>query len=46
MKIPNNYFLVQVEKAYDDTIEFNGREIFLDIKFDPYRFARQYGVVL
>jgi co-chaperonin GroES (HSP10) len=45
MKIPKNYFLVQVEKAYDDTIEFNGREIFLDIKFDPYRFARQYGVV-
>ena len=34
MKIPKNYFLVQVEKAYDDTIEFNGREIFLDIKFD------------
>tara|TARA_R100000808_G_scaffold24414_1_gene56188 strand:- start:352 stop:1002 length:651 start_codon:yes stop_codon:yes gene_type:complete len=45
MKIPKNYFLVQVEKPYDDTIEFNGREITLDIKFDPYKFARQYGIV-
>tara|TARA_R110002012_G_scaffold156245_4_gene317129 strand:- start:520 stop:1170 length:651 start_codon:yes stop_codon:yes gene_type:complete len=45
MRIPKNYFLVQVEKPYDDTIEFNGREIMLDIKFDPYKFARQYGIV-
>ena len=45
MRIPKDYFLVQVEKPYDDTIEFNGREIMLDIKFDPYRFARQYGIV-
>ena len=45
MRIPKNYFLVQVDKPYDDTIEFNGREIMLDIKFDPYKFARQYGIV-
>ena len=45
MKIPRDYFLVKVDKPYDDTIELNGKEMFLDIKFDPYRFARQYGVI-
>ena len=45
MKIPKNYFLVQVEKPYNDTIELNGKEIMLNITFDPYKFARQYGVV-
>ena len=45
MKIPKDYFLVKVDKAYDDTIELNGKEMFLDIKFDPYKFARQYGII-
>ena len=45
MKIPKNYFLIEVEKPYDDTVELNGTEIALDIKWDPYKFARQYGVV-
>ena len=45
MRIPKDYFLVQVEKPYNDTVEVNGREIFLDIKFDPYKFARQYGII-
>lgn len=45
MKIPKDYFLVKVDKAYEDTIELNGKEMFLDIKFDPYKFARQYGVI-
>jgi len=45
MKIPRDSFLVQVERPYDDVVEVNGMEIALDIKFDPYRFARQYGIV-
>ena len=45
MKIPKNYFLVEVEKPYNDTVEVNGVEIVLDIKWDPYKFARQYGIV-
>jgi len=45
MKIPKNYFLVEVEKPYEDTVELNGLEISLDVKWDPYTFARQYGIV-
>tara|TARA_R100001163_G_C5068160_1_gene208012 strand:+ start:4432 stop:5082 length:651 start_codon:yes stop_codon:yes gene_type:complete len=45
MKIPKDFFLVKVDKAYDDTVEVNGVELSLDIKWDPYKFARQYGVV-
>ena len=45
MKIPKDSFLVEVEKPYDDTVELNGLEIALDVKWDPYRFARQYGIV-
>ena len=45
MKIPKNCFLVEVEKPYNDTFEINGVELALDIKWDPYRLARQYGVV-
>ena len=45
MRIPRDNFLVQVERPYDDVVEINGMEIALDIKFDPYKFARQYGIV-
>tara|TARA_Y100001963_G_scaffold113588_2_gene157357 strand:+ start:659 stop:1309 length:651 start_codon:yes stop_codon:yes gene_type:complete len=45
MRIPKNYFLIKVEKPYNDTVEVNGQEIFLNIKFDPYKHARQYGIV-
>ena len=45
MQIPKNYFLVEVEKPYNDTFEINGKELIMDIKFDPYKLARQYGVV-
>ena len=45
MKIPKDYFLVKVDKAYNDTVDVNGTELMLNITFDPYKFARQYGIV-
>jgi co-chaperonin GroES (HSP10) len=46
VKIPKNYFLVKVEKPYEDTIELkNGKRIILNYTFDPLKHARQYGIV-
>ena len=45
MQVPKNYFLVEVEKPYEDTVEVNGVEVSIDITFNPLKFARQYGVV-
>ena len=46
VKIPKNYFLIKVEKPYEDTIELkNGKRIILNYTFDPLKHARQYGTV-
>tara|TARA_Y100000593_G_C4240524_1_gene301883 strand:+ start:93 stop:737 length:645 start_codon:yes stop_codon:yes gene_type:complete len=45
MKIPKNHFIVKVEKPYEDTININGKEMFINITYEPLKFARQYGVV-
>tara|TARA_A100001201_G_scaffold107179_1_gene91668 strand:- start:2402 stop:3028 length:627 start_codon:yes stop_codon:yes gene_type:complete len=45
MQIPKNFFLVEVEKPYEDTVEINGVEIEINITYNPLVLARQYGVV-
>tara|TARA_R100000700_G_C3175733_1_gene150608 strand:+ start:1024 stop:1671 length:648 start_codon:yes stop_codon:yes gene_type:complete len=44
-QIPKNQFLVKVDKPYEDTIEINGKQIFLNYTFDPLKHARQFGTV-
>ena len=44
-QIPKNHFLVKVDKPYEDTIELNGKQIFLNYTFDPLKHARQFGTV-
>jgi len=45
MNIPKNHFIVEVEKPYEDTININGKEMFINVTYDPLKLARQYGVV-
>ena len=45
MQIPKNHFIVKVERPYEDVVEVNGKDIFIDVSFDPLRYARQFGIV-
>lgn len=45
MQIPKNHFIVKVEKPYEDTVKVNGKDIHINVSYDPLRFARQFGVV-
>tara|TARA_R100001443_G_scaffold61989_2_gene72004 strand:- start:1563 stop:2141 length:579 start_codon:yes stop_codon:yes gene_type:complete len=46
MKPNKDYFFVHVEKTHEDTVEVNGRELFLDTSYDELKHARQYGTVV
>lgn len=45
LKIPKNFFIVEVEKPYEDTVKFNGMEFKINITYEPLKHARQYGIV-
>ena len=45
LRIPKNFFIVEVEKPYEDTIKFNGMEFKINITYEPLKHARQYGIV-
>lgn len=45
MQIPKNHYIVKVEKPYEDTVKVNGEEIFIDVSYEPLKFARQFGIV-
>ena len=45
MQIPKNHFMVRVEKPYEDSVTVNGKEIYIDVSYEPLKFARQFGIV-
>jgi len=46
MRPIRDYFFVKVEKTHEDTIELNGRELFLETSYNDMQYARQYGIVV
>ena len=45
LRIPKNFFIVEVEKPYEDTVNLNGVEFKVNITYEPLKHARQYGIV-
>ena len=45
LRIPKNFFIVEVEKPYEDTVTVNGMEFKINITYEPLKHARQYGIV-
>jgi len=46
MRPVKDCYFVKVEKTHEDTIEVNGRELFLDVSYNDMKHARQYGTVI
>ena len=45
MKPLRDLIWIEVEKRYNDTVEINGQEIFLNPTYNPELHARQHGTV-